>query len=262
MRGSDIETFSVVAGAVEGARRACAAACAAACTAAFTAAFAAHCSLLLLATAATLTMPAAAQGPAAPPPAATATPTLLVLGDSLSAEYGLARGTGWVALLEARLAREPDAGKRAMKVVNASISGDTTSGGRSRLPALLALHKPQTVVIELGGNDALRGLPLPTTQANLEAMTSAAKASGAKVLIVGMAVPPNYGRQYGDDFTRLFATVARSQQAALVPFLLAGVADVPNADALFQPDRIHPKAEAHPRMLDNVWPVLRPLLPR
>jgi acyl-CoA thioesterase-1 len=240
MRGSDIETFSVFAAT----RRACAA----------------HCSLLLLAAAATLAMPAAAQGPAARPPAANA--TLLVLGDSLSAEYGLARGTGWVALLAARLASEPGAGKRAVKVVNASISGDTTSGGRSRLPALLALHKPQTVVIELGGNDALRGLPLPTTQANLEAMASAAKASGAKVLIVGMAVPPNYGRQYGEDFTRLFATVARAQQAALVPFLLAGVADAPNADALFQPDRIHPKAEAHPRMLDNVWPVLKTLLPR
>jgi acyl-CoA thioesterase-1 len=240
MRGSDIETFSVLAVT----RRA----------------LALHCSLLPLAAAALLAMPAAAQGPAASGPAATH--TLLVVGDSLSAEYGLARGTGWVALLEARLAREERAGKVVVKVVNASISGDTTSGGRSRLPALLALHKPQTVVIELGGNDALRGLPLPTTQANLAAMASAAKAAGAKVLIVGMAVPPNYGRQYGEDFTRLFGTVARAQQAALVPFLLAGVADVPNADALFQPDRIHPKAEAHPRMLDNVWPVLKPLLPR
>jgi acyl-CoA thioesterase-1 len=243
MRGSDIETFSVFAAA----RRACAV----------------HCSLLVLTVAVAASMPAGAQGPAKPgASAAVAGPTLLVLGDSLSAEYGLARGTGWVALLEARLAREPGAGPRAVKVVNASISGDTTSGGRSRLPALLALHKPQTVVIELGGNDALRGLPLPTTQANLDAMATAAKAAGAKVLIVGMAVPPNYGRQYGEDFTRLFATVARAQQAALVPFLLAGVADAPNADALFQPDRIHPKAEAHPRMLDNVWPVLKTLLPR
>jgi acyl-CoA thioesterase-1 len=204
-------------------------------------------------------MPAAAQGPTVPAaqrPVSGA--TLLVLGDSLSAEYGLARGTGWVALLEARLLRD----KLAVKVVNASISGDTTSGGRSRLPALLTQHKPQTVIIELGGNDALRGLPLPTTQANLSAMAKAAQSAGAKVLIVGMAVPPNYGRQYGEDFTRLFATVAQAQKTALVPFLLAGVADVPNADALFQPDRIHPKAEAHPRMLDNVWPVLKPLLPR
>ncbi len=210
-----------------------------------------HCSLLPLFLAAGLALPAAAQGPSS----GTA---LLVVGDSLSAEYGLARGTGWVALLEARLARE----QRAVKVVNASISGDTSSGGRSRLPALLAQHRPQTVVIELGGNDALRGLPLATTQANLSAMAAAAKAAGAQVVIVGMAVPPNYGRQYGEDFIGLFGRVARAQRAALVPFLLAGVADAPNADALFQPDRIHPKAEAHPRMLDNVWPVLKPLLPR
>ncbi|MDO9075626.1 MAG: arylesterase [Rubrivivax sp.] len=183
-------------------------------------------------------------------------PTLLVVGDSLSAEYGIPRGSGWVALLEARLARE----RVAATVVNASISGDTTSGGRARLPALLTRHKPQVVIIELGGNDALRGLPLASTEANLRAMTRAAKAAGARVLIAGMAVPPNYGRQYGEDFIALFATVAKAERAALVPFLLAGVADVPNADDLFQPDRIHPKAEAHPQMLANVWPVLLPLL--
>lgn len=182
--------------------------------------------------------------------------TLLVVGDSLSAEYGLARGSGWVALLEARLARE----RIAANVVNASISGDTTSGGRARLPALLARHQPQVVLIELGGNDALRGLPLASTEANLRAMARAAKAAGARVLIAGMAVPPNYGRQYGEDFIALFATVAKAEGAALVPFLLAGVADLPNADELFQPDRIHPKAEAHPKMLANVWPVLLPLL--
>jgi acyl-CoA thioesterase-1 len=182
--------------------------------------------------------------------------TLLVVGDSLSAEYGLQRGSGWVALLAARMAREVP----GYTVVNASISGDTTSGGRSRLPALLALHKPRLVVIELGGNDALRGLPLGATQDNLVQMARAAKAIGARVVVVGMAVPPNYGRKYGDDFTTLFATVAKAEGAALVPFLLAGVADVPNAEALFQPDRIHPKAEAHPRMLANVWLVLRPLL--
>jgi acyl-CoA thioesterase-1 len=183
-------------------------------------------------------------------------PTLLVVGDSLSAEYGLPRGSGWVALLEARLARE---GVAAV-VVNASISGDTTAGGRSRLPALLARHRPQVVVIELGGNDALRGLPLAATRDNLAAMARAAKASGARVLIAGMAVPPNYGRRYSDDFTALFAAVAKAEGAALVPFLLAGVADAPDAQDGFQPDRIHPKAEAHPRLLDNVWPVLRPLL--
>jgi acyl-CoA thioesterase-1 len=209
-----------------------------------------------------LPMTADAQGASAAPAASAtgkgAAPVLLVVGDSLSAEYGLTRGSGWVALLQSRLAQQ----KSAVQVVNASISGDTTSGGRSRLPALLTRHKPLWVVLELGGNDALRGLPLATTADNLTAMAKAAKAAGARVLVVGMAVPPNYGRQYGEDFIRLFATVAQAQGAALVPFLLAGVADVPNADALFQPDRIHPKAEAHPRMLDNVWPVLKTLLPR
>ncbi len=182
--------------------------------------------------------------------------TLLVVGDSLSAEYGLPRGRGWVALLEARLAKEAP----GWRVVNASISGDTTSGGRSRLPALLKQHAPALVIVELGGNDALRGLPLGMTQANLAEMTRAAKAAGARVVLVGMAVPPNYGRQYGDDFFALFGKVAKAEGAALVPFLLHGVADISDADAMFQPDRIHPKAEAHPRMLDNVWPVLRPLL--
>ncbi len=182
--------------------------------------------------------------------------TLLVVGDSLSAEYGLARGAGWVALLATRIAQQ----KLPYTVVNASISGDTTSGGRSRLPALLAQHKPAVVVLELGGNDALRGLPLAMTQANLAEMAQAAKAAGARVVVVGMAVPPNYGRKYGDDFFALFARVAQAEGTALVPFLLHGVADVPQAEALFQADGIHPKAEAHPRMLDNVWPVLRPLL--
>ena len=182
--------------------------------------------------------------------------TVLVVGDSLSAEYGIARDSGWVALLQKRLARE----QLAVRVVNASISGDTSSGGRSRLAALLAQHKPSVVIIELGGNDALRGLPLAMTQANLSAMTQAAKRAGAKVVIAGMQVPPNYGRKYSDDFAALFATVARAEAVALVPFLLAGVADVANSESLFQADRIHPKAEAHPRMLANVWPVLRPLL--
>ena len=200
--------------------------------------------LLALSTAA---QPAGAQG---------ALPRLLVVGDSLSAEYGLARGTGWVALLEQRLARD----KLAWQVINASISGDTTSGGRSRLPALLKQHKPQLVIIELGGNDALRGLPLNMTQANLSAMARAAKAAGARVLLTGMAVPPNYGRAYGEDFLALFGKVAKAEGVALVPFLLAGVADGPRAEELFQSDRIHPKAEAHPLMLANVWPVLRPLL--
>jgi acyl-CoA thioesterase-1 len=182
--------------------------------------------------------------------------TVLVLGDSLSAEYGLARGSGWVALLEQRLVKE----KLAAAVVNASISGDTTSGGRSRLPALLKQHRPSHLIIELGGNDALRGLPLSMTRDNLQTMARAGKAAGAKVMIVGMQVPPNYGARYTQDFAALFAGVAKAEGAALVPFLLAGVADDPKAEQLFQPDRIHPTAEAHPRMLGNVWPVLRPWL--
>jgi acyl-CoA thioesterase-1 len=182
--------------------------------------------------------------------------TVLVVGDSLSAEYGLPRGTGWVALLEQRLAQE----KIAARVVNASISGDTTSGGRSRLPALLTAHQPTHVVIELGANDALRGLPLSMTQANLAEMARVSKQAGARVLLVGMQMPPNYGRKYANDFAALFAEVARVEGAALVPFLLQGVADGPNPEALFQADRIHPSAAAHPTMLGNVWPVLRPLL--
>ncbi len=190
------------------------------------------------------------------PAMASAQPVILVVGDSLSAEYGLARGKGWVALLEQRLAQE----KRPATVINASISGDTTSGGRSRLPALLKQHQPTVVVLELGGNDALRGLPLSMTRDNLQAMARAAKAAGAKVLVVGMQVPPNYGRQYGEDFSALFASVAKTEGTGLVPFLLKGVADAPNAEAMFQPDRIHPREQAHPVMLTNVWEGLKPLL--
>ena len=189
--------------------------------------------------------------------AAKAAPIILVVGDSLSAEYGLKRGTGWVALLQQRLASDT----KSATVVNASISGDTTSGGRSRLPALLTLHKPTVVVLELGGNDALRGLPLDMTQDNLQTMTRAAQASGAKVLLLGMQVPPNYGQDYGKRFADTFANAAKANKAALVPFLLQGVADGPNALRLFQPDRIHPNEEAQPIMLANVWPALRKLIP-
>ena len=196
------------------------------------------------------------QAQAATPATSVAARTILVVGDSLSAEYGLKRGSGWVALLDQRLAKE----KITATVRNASISGDTTSGGRSRLPALLKSVHPTHVVIELGGNDALRGLPLAMTQDNLAQMTQAAQQAGAKVLLVGMQMPPNYGRQYGIDFAAVFAEVARLQKDALVPFLLKGVADLPNAEQLFQADRIHPTAEAHPTMLANVWPQLKPLL--
>jgi len=214
--------------------------------------------LLAAATSALSTLPALAQGSvaAATKASAAGNKRVLVVGDSLSAEYGLARGSGWVALLEQTLARE----KLAWTVVNASISGDTTSGGRSRLPALLAQHRPAVVVIALGGNDALRGLPLKMTQDNLQAMTRACKAAGAKVLIAGIAVPPNYGRSYNENLVALFGVVAKAEGTALLPFLLAGVADVPEADELFQADRIHPNAKAHPRILANVWPLLKPLL--
>jgi acyl-CoA thioesterase-1 len=205
--------------------------------------------------AANTAVPAAA-GSSAAARATAGAKTVLIVGDSLSAEYGLARGQGWVALLEQRITKE----RLPYKVVNASISGDTTSGGRSRLPALLREHKPQVVVIELGGNDALRGLPIAMTESNLVEMTRAAKAAGARVLLAGITVPPNYGRSYGEAFLALFPKVARAEGTALVPFILAGVADGPDADSMFQPDRIHPKAEAHPRILGTVWPALQPLL--
>ncbi len=183
--------------------------------------------------------------------------TILVVGDSLSAEYGLKRGTGWVALLEQRLSIE----KLKARVVNASISGDTTSGGRSRLAALLQQHRPTHVIIELGGNDALRGLPLKMTSDNLHDMTQAAQATQARVLLIGMQVPPNYGPDYARAFSALYADVAKARKAALVPFLLRGVADQPDAERWFQADRIHPREEAQPTLLNNVWPELRKLLP-
>jgi acyl-CoA thioesterase I len=183
-------------------------------------------------------------------------PVILVVGDSLSAEYGIQAGAGWVALLQKRVAAQ----KKPHRVVNASISGDTTAGGRSRLPAALRTHKPAIVIIELGGNDALRGLPLASTRDNLLAMARMAQEAGAKVVVVGMQVPPNYGTRYASDFEGLFAEVAKQARASLVPFLLKGVADRKDALEWFQPDRIHPLAKAHPTMLDNVWPALKPLL--
>jgi acyl-CoA thioesterase-1 len=178
---------------------------------------------------------------------------ILVLGDSLSAEYGLPRGTGWVALLEKKLMVE----KFSATVINASISGDTTSGGRSRLPALLAQHHPRLVVIELGANDALRGLPLGMTQDNLVSMVQLTQKAGAKVLLLGMQMPPNYGRDYAQRFADMFSELARRHKAALVPFFLKGVADVPDSQRWFQADRIHPIESAHPLLLANVWPELK-----
>ncbi|WP_374710506.1 arylesterase [Massilia pseudoviolaceinigra] len=173
--------------------------------------------------------------------------TVLVLGDSLSAEYGLSRGAGWVALLEQKLKAE----KIDAAIVNASISGETTSGGRARLPALLTQHKPDIVVIELGANDGLRGLPVPAAETNMRTMIELAQKNKARVLLVGMRIPPNYGRDYTERFFGMYKSLSTQYKAPLVPFMLDGVADKP---ALFQPDRLHPNAQAHPVILANIWP--------
>ena len=182
-----------------------------------------------------------------------ASKTILVLGDSLSAEYGLARGEGWVSLLQKKMAAE----KISAPVINASISGETTSGGKARLPALLLKHQPAVVIIELGANDALRGLSLAATQENLRAMIKDAKKSQAQVLLIGMQIPPNYGADYTRQFSALFPKLAKETKSSLVPFMLRGVAD---KIELFQADRIHPAAAAHPTILNNIWPQLKPLL--
>lgn len=182
-----------------------------------------------------------------------ASKNVLVLGDSLSAEYGLIRGTGWVPLLEQRLKTENiDA-----SIINASISGETTGGGRARLPALLKQHQPMVVVIELGANDGMRGFPLTELETNLRAMINASKNAKATVLLVGMELPPNYGRQYTERFIGLYKKLSNEMEVPLVPFLLEGFADQPN---FFQSDHIHPTAQAQPTMLNNIWPKLKPLL--
>jgi len=184
---------------------------------------------------------------------AIAAPVVLIVGDSISAGYGLPSETGWTTLLQQRLATE----HYPHRVVNASISGDTTAGGRARLDALLAKNRPAVTVIELGGNDGLRGGSLDAMQANLDAMAAAAQKSGSRVLMVGLRLPPNYGPAYVHRFETTFADVARARKVALVPFLFEGFAE---DDAMFQGDRIHPVIAAQARMLDNVWPQLKPLL--
>jgi acyl-CoA thioesterase I len=179
--------------------------------------------------------------------------TILVVGDSLSAEYGLARGTGWVALLGQQLRlTHPKA-----QTVNASISGETTAGGRTRLLALLQRHQPSSVILELGANDALRGLALEMTRENLTYMVRTAKAYKARVLLLGMQIPPNYGRQYSADFANIFITVANQENAALVPFLLAGIANADQRKDWFQADDLHPNAAAQVVLFNTVWPVLK-----
>ncbi|HEY6598315.1 MAG TPA: arylesterase [Pseudomonadales bacterium] len=179
--------------------------------------------------------------------------TILVVGDSISAAYGIQREQGWVALLEARVAKLAT----PHQVVNASISGDTTGGALARLPRALEIHKPDVVVIEVGGNDALRGYPINRIEHNLDAMVTLAKDAGADVLLLGMEIPPNYGARYTQAFRNVFSEVAARADAPLVPFLLDGVA----TDAkLMQADGIHPTAAAQPRLLENVWPTLKSLL--
>lgn len=184
---------------------------------------------------------------------AAASRVILVVGDSISAGYGLPPGTGWTQLLTERLMLR----KLDWRVVNASISGDTTSGGRARLPALLAREKPALVVIELGGNDGLRGSDLATMRANLTAMVDMSKAAHAAVLLVGMRLPPNYGNAYVSRFAANYVDVSKASKVPLVPFLFAGFAERTD---LFQADGVHPKAESQLRLLDNVWPYLAPLL--
>ena len=179
----------------------------------------------------------------------------MVFGDSLSAEYGLPRGAGWAALLDRRLREK----RFNYSVVNASISGETTSGGAARIDAALVQHKPAIVIVELGGNDGLRGLSLDATRANLTRMVEASMRAGAKVVLVGMQLPPNYGRTYTEGFRTLYADLAKRHKTALVPFFLDGIAD---SRELFQADGIHPTPQAQPRLLDNTWKALAPLLKR
>jgi acyl-CoA thioesterase-1 len=182
-----------------------------------------------------------------------ATGSILILGDSLSAEYGIARGTGWVELLRKRLREKGD----VRSVINASVSGETTAGGRSRIDGLLRRQQPSLLILELGGNDALRGLELAATRANLIEITRRAQQSGARVLLLGMKVPPNYGRAYSESFDKVFVEVSHETGTPLVPFFLDGIAD---RLEYFQTDRIHPNESAQPIMLDKVWPAIDRLL--
>ncbi|UQY34898.1 arylesterase [Pseudomonas fulva] len=179
--------------------------------------------------------------------------TVLVVGDSISAAFGMDTRQGWVHLLDERMRNEGF----EHQVVNASISGDTSAGGAARLPALLAEHQPQLVIVELGGNDGLRGLPPGQLQQNLASMIDASRGAGAKVLLLGMRIPPNYGERYTTAFAKVFDDVATDKNVPLVPFLLEGVGGVAS---LMQDDGVHPAVAAQPRLLENVWPSLKPLL--
>ena len=179
--------------------------------------------------------------------------TVLIVGDSISAAFGLDTRIGWVALLEQRMKQEGFTDK----VINASISGDTSSGGRARLPALLAEHKPELVILELGGNDGLRGQQPTQLQQNLASMIDSSRDAGAKVLLLGMQIPPNYGPRYTNAFKEVYTNLAAEKKVPLVPFFLEGVGGVPE---LMQADGLHPAANAQQKLLENVWPTLKPLL--
>lgn len=179
--------------------------------------------------------------------------TVLVVGDSISAAFGMDTQQGWVHLLDERMRNEGF----EHQVVNASISGDTSAGGAARLPALLAEHKPEVVIVELGGNDGLRGLPPRQLQQNLASMIDASRNAGAKVLLLGMRIPPNYGERYTTAFAKVYDDLAADKKVPLVPFLLEGVGGVDN---LMQDDGVHPAVAAQPQLLENVWPTLKPLL--
>ena len=186
-------------------------------------------------------------------PAARAEPVILVYGDSLSAAYGLPQEVGWVSLLQERLTQK----NLNYRVVNASISGETTQGGLYRINSTLATHKPAIVILELGGNDGLRGLPLITTRANLDGIIQACRKQNAKVLLLGMRLPPNYGTAYEEKFQEIYRELARRHKLAPAPFMLEGIA---GRRELFQADGIHPIAEAQPLIMDNVWKYLVPML--
>jgi acyl-CoA thioesterase-1 len=192
---------------------------------------------------------------AATPAAATPAPAILVVGDSISAGYGLAANEGWVALLQSRLKSQG----YGYRVVNASVSGETTTGGLARLPRALSVHRPAIVIIELGGNDGLRGLPLETSRANLERMINLSKGAGARVLLLGMKIPPNYGARYSEGFEKVFRDLARQHKLAFEPFFLSKIA---LEQGMIQEDGLHPTAKAQPVMLDTMWPALKPLLTR
>lgn len=183
--------------------------------------------------------------------------TILVLGDSLSAGFGIGQNEAWPMLLNRKLQSDPSLAGKGHRVINASISGETTAGGRNRLASLLDQHRPAIVIVELGANDGLRGLSLAAMRANLESILALNKTKGARSLLIGMRLPPNYG-PYADDFQQSFLTVAKQTQTPLLPFLLERLAQKPEH---FQADGLHPTRDAQPALLDNVWPVLKPLLP-